>query len=344
MGKLVAVVAGLFGLAAAITETPNPQTTSYIEESISDIRQQLKEHGYAVASAVDDDVLGAMENAFNFLGQTFYYTGGFFSRLSYGDGIYDVGASNASQEIPHHNEMGSSPRVPRYIIFGCVHPGTSGGDTSLSDGHKVFESLTLEEQQQLVTRKVRTSLRWDDDTIDPNTTSWRSSLGVADPAEAESAAKSVGYHYTWQGPNREVFAAFDYAPVLTNPASGKHVLVEQIVTSHGATLYNEAPKEEALPWIDRLHHSWWASNASHLYDKSHDIDLKLVDKLRQLEEDVAVKIPGRVGQIVVVDNIWMKHARTPYTGPRKIMVRMMGAHRGSLGWSPAKAATCLNGK
>lgn len=101
---------------------------------------------------------------------------------------------------------------------------------------------------------------------------------------------SLWYH-EGNGDLRSVFAAYDYPAVVTHPVSQRPVLYEQIVTSHGMSLFNDDPLEESREYIDRLHHSWWSptNESKHeIYEKDHEMEMDFVKKIRDVEMQVAV--------------------------------------------------------
>lgn len=297
--------------------------------------------------------------------QPFFYSGGYFSRQILGSNpqhnpIYDVGPSNPNLTMAPHNEMGYGPRTPRFIAFGAQKAAPVGGHTTLLDGQRVYQELALKWQQAMQIRKIRYRVRFDgeDSTQKKKQTSWRKSFhGATSPLEAVQAARAMGYHQAHifgnrtadetvledDGHNtindnnsssrssRSIQTLFDAFAVVEHPITQKPCMFEQIVGAHGSALDQEDLESE-LPLSERLHHTTWAppfeDNNNH--GKESELEVAFLEDLAHLERKLVVQVPVPTNHILVVDNVWHKHGRAAFEGPREMLVAMRGAYRGNL--------------
>ncbi len=64
----------------------------------------------------------------------------------------------------------------------------------------------------------------------------------------------------------------------------------------------------------------------------------LVEDIRGVLTAQAVIFPWQSGDVLMLDNMLAAHARTPFKGPRRVVVAMAGPH-GNLGTTLGSAAT-----
>jgi len=58
------------------------------------------------------------------------------------------------------------------------------------------------------------------------------------------------------------------------------------------------------------------------YGDGSPIEDEVMEKLGELFWATSVKFPWQEGDLIMVDNMLVAHARLPYVGPRKILVAM----------------------
>lgn len=330
----LAMRAALLTLAMATSASSEAcEVREYFEDSVEELQAQLASRGYALSRTRDGDVLSALDSGLDAVlpaHAPFYYDGGYFSRsIIGGRGVYDVGPSNANLTLAPHNEMGYSPRTPRYIAFGAKRAAEQGGDTTLLDGHALLSGL--DGRWRLDKKLVRYRVRFDD--APHSQTSWRTAFNQTTAEAAAATAHSVGYHQVSVDSAGSVRAIFDAPAVLEHPLTARPVLFDALIGAHGTALDDE-PTESHLPLAERLHHTTWAPLG--VDDGEIELATEFLAELKHLSDELTITLQVPTGHVLIVDNIWHKHGRTKFSGnDRNMLVAMRGAFRGDLGTSPA---------
>src|SRR5207253_44043 len=127
--------------------------------------------------------------------------------------------------------------------------------------------------------------------------------------------RQAGMEYEWKADNglrtRQVRQA-----VARHPRTGDAVFFNQIQLHHVACL-EPAVRESLLSVFaeeDLPRHVYFGDGTP--------IDAKVMAQIGELYQQCAVQFPWSPGDILMVDNMRVAHARNPYVGPRKIVVAM----------------------
>jgi alpha-ketoglutarate-dependent taurine dioxygenase len=225
--------------------------------------------------------------------------------------IYTSTEYPAHQFIPLHNEMSYSHKWPTKIWFFCVQPAQSGGETPIADGRRVFQRLRPEIRWRFIDEKVR-YVRNYGDSLD---ISWQTAFQTTERATVEEYCRNAGIVYEWREGNRLRTSQVCQA-VITHPVLGETVWFNQAHLFHVSSLeptIRESVlaqyKEEDLP-----------RNA--YYGSGGGIEASALDEIREAYKQEMATFTWQQGDILMLDNLLVAHGRTPFTGPRKIVVGM----------------------
>jgi len=108
--------------------------------------------------------------------------------------------------------------------------------------------------------------------------------------------------------------------VIAHPKTGEKAFFNQIQLHHPSCLDAETRsslaalfREEDLPRNVR-------------YGDGTPIEDSVLERIGELYWKLAISFPWREGDLVMIENMLVSHARTPYVGPRKIIVAMGEMH------------------
>ncbi|KAJ8610115.1 hypothetical protein CTAYLR_007096 [Chrysophaeum taylorii] len=242
----------------------------------------LASQGYAVSRAAGGDVLSALEWGLDAVlpGEVpFSYDGGYFSR------------KRRSAAASQHNEMGYGPRAPRYVAFGALLAAELGGETTLVDGHELFESLAPQWQRAVRDRRV----------IDT-----ACALTPTTPRKPRGATHSAGTRPR---------SSCTRAPTARSSSSNFSEPTARLSTN---TLRNATSRSRADSTTS--HHTTWAPD--------HELEPEFRVSLAALADNLTFSLKLATGTVLVVDNFWHKHGRSEFRGERHMLVAMRGAWRG----------------
>jgi alpha-ketoglutarate-dependent taurine dioxygenase len=257
-------------------------------------------------------------------------TGAIDSRLygGYGDlpraegstsnNIYKSTPYPADQPILFHNESSHLPSWPMRISFFCVIPSEKGGETPLADCREICRRLDPEVLDEFRTK----GLSYVRNFAPGLDVSWQQFFQTEDRAAVEEACREGGMGFEWKGEDglRVMQPA---AAVRNHPVSGEELFFNQIQLHHIYCLQPEV--RESLLSIygpDDLPRNVHFGDGSPIPDET-------VQHVLDVYWDTCVMFPWQQGDIIMLDNMLVAHARMPFEGERSIAVAMAGMTDGS---------------
>ncbi|MEM9385010.1 MAG: amino acid adenylation domain-containing protein [Pseudomonadota bacterium] len=233
------------------------------------------------------------------------------SRRVYGSTPYP-----ADRAIRFHSESSHLTTWPTRILFGCVVPSQTRGETPLADGRVVLDALPAEVRARFVARGLRYS-RTFTAGLDVR---WQDFFRAESRDEVEAACAHTGTECQWDADGTLHIA--DVRPAVSDhPDHGGPVWFNQVALHHPH--YLDAGVKEALLakyGVERLPRNVTYGDGSPI----SEADLAAMD---QAYERARVEFPWQRGDVLLLDNERVAHGRNPFTGERRIIVAM-GRMRG----------------
>lgn len=226
--------------------------------------------------------------------------------------VFTANEAPPSESIPFHHEMAQCPTPPEFVLFACETPPARGGATPLIRSSRMAAELWRaypKVAQRLRDRKIRyvRELPAETDMTSPLGKSWRDTLGATTRAEAERTLHAQGFEWEWLANDR----LKTIGPVVA-------IFVER----HGEeTLFTAAETvflEEVRPG---------RPEKSFIYGDKTPLDAEARAALLALGRfafDESVRVPWMRGDVLIVDNATVMHARDPFVSPRRILVSLIG--------------------
>jgi alpha-ketoglutarate-dependent taurine dioxygenase len=232
-------------------------------------------------------------------------------RTEVGKSVYTSTEFPPDQHIPMHHEMSYSHNWPTKIWFYCDTPPADRGCTPIVDDRAFFPRLDARIKQRFLERKVMYVRNYGEGVDLP----WQEVFQTSDPAAVEEYCRSAHMTVEWKGENRVRTRAVRQA-VVTHPQTGDEIWFNHAHMFHQSNL-TPAVREALLAEFaeDEL-----PRNA--FYGDGTPIETSVLDEIRGLYEESAVRFPWQKGDVLMVDNILASHGREPFSGPRKILVAM----------------------
>jgi alpha-ketoglutarate-dependent taurine dioxygenase len=211
--------------------------------------------------------------------------------------------------IPLHREASYAPGSPSMITFYCVRPAAVGGRTLVCDGVTLLRELPAALRRYVTDR----GLFWESDLPARH---WQATWRTTDPAVAARAIRDrAAALLPWESLSARFvgdvmslrFGTSCTPPTLFDgePAFCNSLL---ILGSHaGADTYEERELRALLADGDPFPEGVLA-----------DVD--------RVAAGLTVEVDWRPGDILLVDNTRVMHGRRPFTGERRILVRMGDVH------------------
>lgn len=229
--------------------------------------------------------------------------------------IYTSTEHPPDQHIFLHNENSYAGAWPLKIFFCCVTAAPQGGETPICDVRRVHDRISPEIRERFQQKGVMYVRNFSDHIG----LSWKTVFQTEDRARVEEYCRNAGYAFEWRDSNR--LRTRRVAPaVARHPQTGEPVWFNHAAFFHVTTL--EPPVRDAL----RAQFADEDLPNQTYYGDGSPIEDSVVEAVRQAYAAETVKFPWQPGDVLALDNMLAAHGRTPYSGPRKILVGMATPH------------------
>ena len=232
-------------------------------------------------------------------------------RNAAGEKIYESTPYPPDQMILYHNESSHLPSWPRRISFHCVTPAKVGGCTPIFDTRSVIAHIDPAVVEAFRTKGLM-YVRNFSKGVDPT---WEEFFHTTDKAKVEQACREAGSEFEWKA---------DGGVRVINRSKGtvKHPLTQQElwfnqVQIHHIYCVDEETREGLRALFDEqdLPRNVYYGDGSPIPDET-------MQHLGEVYEKVAVRGSWQKGDMVMLDNMMVTHARDTFEGPRQIVVAM----------------------
>lgn len=287
-----------------------PDVCAWAGESREVLQIELDTHGailfrgFGVASPADLDRFITATS-----GTPLPYTERTTPRTRVEGNIYTSTDYPARQEIFLHNENSYRDRFALKVYFCCVQPPATGGETPIADCRRVYERLRPETRAQFADGYLYVRNFGGGPGM-----SWQEAFQTEDPAQVEEYCRAHRIEYEWRSGNRLRTRQLRRA-IARHPRTGVMIWFNHLTFFHLSTL------PAAFQEILRTEYPSDLPNQTYHAD-GREIAPEVVDEIRAAYRAETVMFPWRTGDVLLLDNMLVAHARMPFTGPRKIIVGM----------------------
>ncbi|GHO86472.1 TauD/TfdA family dioxygenase [Dictyobacter formicarum] len=228
-----------------------------------------------------------------------------------GSKVYHSTPYPADKSILFHNESSHMHRWPMKIFFYCVKPADGLGATPILDCRKTYEQL----DPAIIRRMQEKKLLYVRNFIDGLDVSWQQFFGTTNKLNVEAYCRKAGVAFEWKGENRLTTRQISPAVVL-HPQTGEPLFFNQIQLHHISCLDPDV-KESMLSMF-----SAEDLPRNVLYGDGTPIEDSIVNEISAIYDRLAVRFQWQKGDVIMLDNMMVAHARDPFEGTRKILVAM----------------------
>ncbi|MBX3328845.1 MAG: amino acid adenylation domain-containing protein [Nitrospira sp.] len=217
----------------------------------------------------------------------------------------------ADKTILFHNESSHLHRWPLKQSFFCVQAAQEGGETPIVDCRKMCERLRPELRRKF----EKEALMYVRNFTPGFDVSWQDFFHTEDKAVVEETCRQHGVECDWT-PDGGLRTRQICPAIVKHPKTGDLVFFNQIQLHHIS--YLEPAVRNSLVdvlGIDRVPRNVYFGDGS-------PIDDETAAEIGELYERTSVRFPWKNGDLLMLDNMLVAHARSPFAGPRKIVVAM----------------------
>jgi alpha-ketoglutarate-dependent taurine dioxygenase len=299
---------GRFPLLA--TPGADVDLAAWVASNLRDVEGWLQSHGAVVFRGFGIRRTEQFEAVAGAICPDLYAEYGDLPREGTSRRVYKSTPYPADQMILFHNESSHLPRWPMKQLFFCEIAAESGGETPLLDCREVCRRLDPA-LLALFAEKGLTYVRNFTDGID---VPWRDFFRTEERSAVEEACRREGMDCEWKPNGLRV--KHRTRAVSVHPKTSDRVFFNQIQLHHPACLDPAVRSSlEALFAPEDFPRLVTFGDGSPIPEET-------VRELGSLYDELAVSAPWQAGDIAVLDNMLVAHARKPFTGARKISVAM----------------------
>ncbi len=225
--------------------------------------------------------------------------------------VYSSTPYPADKAILFHNEGSHTHRFPMKIFFYCVKAAEKQGATPLLDCRKTYQTI----DPAIISRMTEKKLLYVRNFINGLDVGWQQFFQTTEKRRVEDYCRKASIAFEWkegdQLTTRQVRPA-----VARHPHTGEMLFFNQLQLHHISCLDPDVRtsllslfREEDLP-------------RNVYYGDGTRIEDDVVTVISAIYEQQAVRFQWQVGDVLVLDNMLVAHARDPFEGTRKILVAM----------------------
>ncbi|KAL3870722.1 hypothetical protein ACJMK2_038766 [Sinanodonta woodiana] len=286
-------------------------TVAWIKNQKNIIEDLLLEHGailfreFPITCPEDFDTF---VKAFEY--EPLPYVGGAAPRTVVVGNVFTANEAPPEQLIPFHHEMAQVPTYPKILFFHCDIEPSEGGQTPLVLSNEIYKSM-VECDEAFVKRLVEHGVQYtrimpqEDDPSSPIGRGWKSTYQTQDKEEAERKCKDQGTTFEWL-PNGCLKTITAVLPAIREDTrTGKKTWFNSIIAAYQGWKDVRNDPQKAITFPD----------GSQMPEES-------MKKLGEVFEKHTIAFNWKKGDIVMVDNRQVLHARRSYTPPRRILAAL----------------------
>lgn len=219
----------------------------------------------------------------------------------------------ASEVIPFHNEMSYYSTWPDRLWLYCMQPSETGGSTPLADSRKVLASIPREIRDRFIGGGVTYLRNMREDLDVP----WQEVFQTEDRERVRAYCEQNDIRFEW-------VSADHLRTWQWRPATHRHPVTGEEVWFNQAHLFHYTARgSEVGDWLLRHYGSEGLPRNAYIGD-SEPISMRELDEIREAYERNRIEFEWQAGDILVIDNVLMAHARQEFTGQRQIVVGLTG--------------------
>lgn len=230
-------------------------------------------------------------------------------RINRTERVFSANEAPSEVRIFFHHEMAQTPLFPKWIMFSCEVVPLEGGATPLCRSDVLYQRLA-EECPEFIKKCEQHGLKYsnvmpsDDDAVSGMGRSWASTLGVTSQAAAEARLAELNYSWEWQE-NGCLRATTPTLPAIKELSPGRRAFFNQLIAAY-------------CGWQDERNDP---SKAIRHGDDSI-LDAVAVHRATEIAEELTFDMNWQLGDVVLIDNTAVMHARKPFVGERKVIASL----------------------
>jgi alpha-ketoglutarate-dependent taurine dioxygenase len=241
------------------------------------------------------------------------YVHGNSPRTKVGGNLYTSTEYPRQYTISMHNEMAYAHRWPARLTFFCETAADRGGATPVLDGELWLTALDPEVREAFAGGLCYIQNLHDGFGFGK---SWQETFETDDRAAVEKFLGESAAEWEWGSEGLRITQR--RPATVRHPVTGAEVWFNQADQFHPAGLGDRTAAElyEILEPEEFPQYVTFADGSP--------IPDAYVEHIQRRALELAVDVPWRPGDVLLIDNVLVAHGRRPFEGERRVLVAMSG--------------------
>jgi alpha-ketoglutarate-dependent taurine dioxygenase len=285
----------------------------WLKDNAQTVKDLLYQFGAIVFRGFDVDTGKKFDDFCKQFGyEEYFFQGNFANRTPVVGHVYTANDAEG-RVIPFHHELVHCHEIPSSVFFFCEYPSKTEGETPIVLSNIVYREMAAKEPEfvRRLHQEDISAIRVLPDSDDIESylgTSWRSSFRAKTREEAEKNAKATGHYDLEWLPDGSLRCKIRPVPgIRIDKKSGKAIFFNYVHTAYEGLddRHNKDPKKAAI----------WSKSGEVMSEK-------VMQNLKQALWNNCVQLKWAAGDIMLLDNVQVQHARNDFSGPRRILCSM----------------------
>jgi alpha-ketoglutarate-dependent taurine dioxygenase len=259
----------------------------------------------------DEDAFERLAGALSGPGALMHYDEGSTPRSVVRGKVYTSTEYSAAQRIPLHCEMAYAHRWPARLWFWCRKSATRGGATPIAESRAVLARLSAPMIERFRARGVMYVRNFGEGLDVP----WQQVFRTNSQEAVARYCAEAGIHVEWR-PGGRLRTRHIRPALAIHPRTGQEVWFNQAHLFHTTSLEPAVRRAllETTPFDELPRNACYGDGAP--------IEDDVIAEINAAYQAASVEFPWQEGDILLVDNMLVAHGRTPFEGPRRVLVVM----------------------
>jgi alpha-ketoglutarate-dependent taurine dioxygenase len=213
--------------------------------------------------------------------------------------------------IQFHNEYSYSGTWPMRLYFCCLQAPATGGQTPIADSRRVLHRLSQATRQRFHNRGVLYRRNY----VEGLGVRWQDAFHTDNPAEVIRRCAELGITCQWRDQDALTTTQRTDA-IVRHPHTGEEIWFNHAFFFHPQSLEPESLREFMLGEPEE------ELSTMTYYGDGSPIEPDTIEEIREAFAAERCQFDWTPGDVLLIDNMLVAHARQPYTGARRIAVAM----------------------
>ncbi|WP_328972707.1 TauD/TfdA family dioxygenase [Streptomyces sp. NBC_00239] len=283
---------------------------AWVREHREELRADLHRHGALLFRSPSKPDFNAVVEAFS--GRLVDYQGGAAIRSRVGKTTYTASEYPEELDIRQHSEFCYSHDWPMLLFFQCDIEPRDRGQTPLTDNRALMRAIPEDIRRQFAERELLYVRGYGYNRT------WQRSYETESRSAVEELCRAEGRTVEWIGDD-QLRTSERRPAVARHPVTGDEVWFNYAHGFHISRM--DSGIREALSTApDDTDEQLWPNNV--FWGDGSEIDADTITVVNDVVEEHTVQFDWREGDILIVDNMLAAHGRRPFSGPRRILLKI----------------------